>query len=250
MSLETDIHEMRPALDRAIADATDAASIPRLASPLHDSWSRARLAVVAFAAVAFLAGTVGLGVRLDSGGRHGPRTSTPLDTTATTVPSSATTSTSTEASTTTVQVEALLQSVDWASVAYPIATQCGTVFTPPVTVGHVEYPVPAAGVQLAIVEVACTHGAGTPPVAVYVYDGAGSVTAPHLAGTLVAASDGWQANAFTVDGATVSLPVYGFSSASIPNCCPDVRATLVWHWTAGRYELVSSVPPHLPGPAS
>jgi hypothetical protein len=141
-----------------------------------------------------------------------------------------------------------LSSVDWAAVEYPITSRCGNVFSPPVTVGHVEYAAPAAGVQLAIVEVDCTHGAGTPPVAVYVYDGASSTTTPHLAGTLLAVSDGWQANAFSVDGATVSIPVFGFSSASLPHCCPDVQATLVWRWTGSHYELVSSVPQHVPGP--
>jgi len=249
MSVETELHEMRPALDRAIADARDALSIPRVAPPVHDGWSRSRLAIVAFAAVACVASVVGLVAQLGSNGRHGSTISTPLD--SSTVPSTPPSNgpTSSAAATTTSLVVVPLQSVDWGSVTYPISQPCGTTFTPPVTVGHVEYAQPAPGVQLAIVEVACTHGAGTPPVAVYVYDHATSTTTPDLLQTLVRVSDGWQANQFSVDGATVDLPVFGFSSDSVPNCCPDVHASLDWSWNGSRYELTSTVPAHQPGPA-
>lgn len=253
MSLETDIHEMRPVLDRAMADATDAVSMPRVAA-VHDGWSRARLAVVAFAAVAFLAFAVGLVARFDSGGRHGTGISTPLDTIATTVPSappsSATTNTSTAASTTTTQVGVPLASVDWAAVTYPITPQCGTLFNPPVTVRQVDYAAPAPGVQLAVVMVRCTSGAGTPPDALYFYDGATTTDSPHLAGTLVRVSDGWQAQgSFSIEAATIDLRVGGFSSDSVPNCCPDVHTSLDWSWTGSGYELTSTVPGHVPGPA-
>jgi hypothetical protein len=46
------------------------------------------------------------------------------------------------------------------------------------------------------------------------------------------------------------MPVRGFSSASLPNCCPDVRTTLTWQWTDTGYRLASPVPPHVKGPAA
>jgi hypothetical protein len=253
MTLETDLRNMRPALDRAIAGAATVERRPAAPRTIG-AGSRRRAAVFAFAVAVCVAAFVGIVVRLDSSSRHGDGVP-PLDTSGVTHPTASTTNeptttTSTEPlSTTSPQSAVPLSSVDWGSVSYPIAPRCGDVFHPPVTVGHVGYAAPAGGVHLAIVEVACTHGAGTPPVAVYVYDGASSTSTPHLAATLVAASDGWQANALRVDGSAVSLPVYGFSSASIPNCCPDVRTTLVWHWSGSRYELVSAVPPHVTRPA-
>jgi hypothetical protein len=140
-----------------------------------------------------------------------------------------------------------LQLVQWATVEYPMQADCGTVFNPPVVVQQVAYPEPVAGVQLAVVMVRCNAGAGTPASAVYVYDGAPSASAPHLAATLITDSDGWQVAAFTAEGATVTVPVNGFSSSSVPNCCPDVHATLTWSWTSAGYHLDTPIPPHHAG---
>ena len=61
-------------------------------------------------------------------------------------------------------------------------------------------------------------------------------------------TDNWQAAAMVVDGASISLPVGGFSNGTVPHCCPDVNTTLVWHWTGTDYQLVSAVPSHLEFP--
>ena len=138
-----------------------------------------------------------------------------------------------------------LQSVDWGSVTYPVESRCGHTFSPPVVVLKVAYASPSAGTPLAVVNVRCNSGAGTPSNEVYVYDRAPSASSPHVAQTLMTMTDNWQNGALGVDGATISLPVNGFSTSSVPRCCPDVHATLVWRWTGPRYALVSSVPPHL-----
>jgi hypothetical protein len=138
-----------------------------------------------------------------------------------------------------------LQSVDWGSVTYPVESRCGHTFSPPVVVLKVAYASPSAGTPLAVVNVRCNSGAGTPSNELYVYDRAPSASSPHLAQTLLTMTDNWQALALSVDGATISLPVNGFSTSSVPRCCPDVHATLVWRWIGPRYALVSSVPPHL-----
>jgi hypothetical protein len=161
-----------------------------------------------------------------------------------TTPSSAPPTTATTAARAPVGVS--LHSVDWNAVTYPIAPRCAPVG---VRGAQVVYPSPAPGAQLAAVLAECNAGAGTPPVVLYVYDGASSPRTPHLAATLVSDSDDWQASTLTTSGATLRLPVRGFSSTSVPNCCPDVQTTLVWQWNGSGYRLVSTVPPHvkLPG---
>jgi hypothetical protein len=84
--------------------------------------------------------------------------------------------------------------------------------------------------------VECNSGAGTPPVELLVYDRASSPHAPHLAQTLIATSSQYQAARFTASGATLTIAVNGFSSPTVPNCCPDVHRTLTWHWTGSGYQ--------------
>jgi hypothetical protein len=131
---------------------------------------------------------------------------------------------------------AALTSVPWASITYPFG--CGTTLQGPVgyRVVHVAYPEPAPGRKVAVVMVECHSGAGTPPVELLVYDAAPGTLAPHLSQTLIQVSSRYQASAFTASGATLTLGVNGFSSPSVPNCCPDVHTTLSWHWTASGYQ--------------
>jgi hypothetical protein len=251
MKLEAELHSLRPALDRAIAEADDRASTAGV-SLSHDR-ARSRVLIVAFAVVALVAGTVGLVAQLDSGGGTGtaPLGTTPHVTASTTPPSSAEATTTSAPTTTTSALPDLpLTLVRWDSVTYPITAECGTTFSPPVVVRQVDYAAPAPDVQLAVVMVRCNAGAGTPPDAIYFYDGATPSGVPHFAGTLMRVSDGWQAEAsFSIEGTNVNLHVRGFSSDSVPNCCPDVPATLNWDWTGTTYEQYGTVPPHVPGPA-
>jgi hypothetical protein len=258
MTLEDHLHNIGPALDRAIDEAADGVSHPAMSPPARASGSRSRVATAALVAAAVVAAVVGLVSLLGSVGENGGGIKT-RDTSAvssstvsstTTSTTTASSSTTAAASTTTTPAGAALQSVQWSSVDYPIGPHCAGL-NPPVSVLHVAYAVPAPGVQLAAVLVRCNVGAGTPPAALYVYDSATSTRSPHLSAALVTAGDGWQAGDFNganplrVTGASISLAVAGFSSSSLPNCCPDVRATLVWHWTGSRYQLSSSIPPHV-----
>lgn len=139
-----------------------------------------------------------------------------------------------------------LDSVNWPSVAFPVAAHC-RAFQPPVTVLQTAYADPAPGVHLAILLVKCNVGAGTPPVALYVYDRAISLGVAHLTTTLISDFDNWQGGAVNVSGSVINMPVAGFSSNSVPNCCPDVRTTLVWVWNGSNYQMTSGVPPHITG---
>jgi hypothetical protein len=255
MNLEEDLHNLGPALDRAIEEAFEGVSRSALSSRGRNDWSRRRAAVAALAVAASVAAAVGLVSRLDSRGHNGVDIKTRGTTGVSSPPTNLSTTTSTTtATTTTAQARVALQRVDWLSVVYPIDPHC-TGFSPPVSVLQVAYPVPASGVQLAAVLVRCNAGAGTPPSALYVFDGATSTRSPHLLEALVTDADGWQAGSFSranpvsVNGASMSLTVAGSSSNSVPNCCPDVRATLGWHWTGSHYQLVSAIPPHVTYPA-
>lgn len=249
MNLEDDLHNLRPAFDRAINEAAEDVPHSTMSPRARVAGSRPRAAVAALIVVAAVVAAVAVLARLDTAGRQGGGTKAFKTTLPPTTTVYTTTSTSTPPTTTsTTQAGVALRTVRWASVVYPIEPHCRP-FSPAVSVRQVAYPVPVPGVQLAVVLVRCNSGAGTPPVAVYVYDRATSTGSPHLAGTLVTDGDGWQAATFGVNGATISLPVAGFSSGSLPNCCPDVRATLVWRWSGSKYELVSPIPPHVKGPA-
>jgi hypothetical protein len=247
MSIEEELRNLGSALDRAIEAAAADTSRAPLLEPIGSAWSRRRAAAVTLLAAAAIAVIVGVIVHLDRGDPHGIVTTGSTGTSVASspvAPSTTGASTPTTAATTTAPGVAL-QSVDWAAVVYPMHPGCGPGFTPPTSVGRVAYATPAPDAQVAVVLVRCTVGAGTPPVSLFVYDGATSTHSPHLAATLVADADEWQASDFTVDGAALHLPVSGFSSTSVANCCPDVHATLQWRWSASGYQLASVVPAHL-----
>jgi hypothetical protein len=153
-------------------------------------------------------------------------------------------STSPASSTTATTVS--LSSVDWDQVAYPLESHCSS-FRPPVLVLQTAYVSPSAGVRLALNLVRCNAGAGSPPVALYVYDGATSRSDAHLLSTLISDNDNWLAGSFNASASSVSIAVAGFSTNSVPNCCPDVQTTLTWLWDGSGFRLTSAVPPHVTG---
>lgn len=145
------------------------------------------------------------------------------------------------------QQTSALESVDWAKVRYPF--DCGETLQGAVgwRVWDVAYAKPASGAEMALVLVTCNAGAGTPPIALLVYDRADSATSAHLAQTLVRTDDNWQANHVVDDAGAVSIPVHGFSSAEIPRCCPDLSATLTWRWNGNSYQPTNAEPAHYGG---
>jgi len=163
--------------------------------------------------------------------RPGP-TSTTVGTTTSTVPSP---------TSTTVEDRVPLSSVNWASLSYPV--DCGGQ-----TVGTAAaYPTPEPGRELAVVFVTCVAGAGNPPSAVLIYDRAESPTSANLAQTLLRYEDYWTPE----EGGTVAserqlaVSVYGYSSADVPRCCPDLNPQLTWEWVDGAYVATSPQPEHL-----
>jgi len=124
-------------------------------------------------------------------------------------------------------------SVRWASVSYAISGGCGGN---PVQVQEASAFHPPGGPQLALVLVRCRSAAELPASSLFVYDGAASATRPALLATLLrSGQDMVVTGGLEVNGGTVTLSVAGYSSAAVPQCCPDVHRTLRWRWAHGRF---------------
>lgn len=80
----------------------------------------------------------------------------------------------------------------------------------------------------------CAAGAGTPPSGVYVLTQA-SGAAPRIVATLVDPAQKMSIGDFTVRDGTVSATLLGYSSPSIPSCCPDEQEKVTWQWQNGAF---------------
>lgn len=180
---------------------------------------------------------------------HQPRAATPtssVPSTTSTVPSTSTTTTSPTTTTSTTTVTIVLPATSWAvppsemawsTVAFPVNDGCGPGQRFPWAVSQVTTMTPATGPQLAILLVHCQSGAGTPPSNLLVYDGATSAASPHYLTTLFGwPTQDYQASSFSVSGTSVTIDVDGFSTTSVPNCCPNVHKTLQWTWANGQFR--------------
>ncbi len=90
-----------------------------------------------------------------------------------------------------------------------------------------------------VVLVTCHAGAGSPPSSLYVFR-ATSYGRVSIAFPLLSPAAGYGASSFKVHGATVAMRVYGYSSASIPSCCPDVIQAFKWRWTGASFTRSST----------
>lgn len=138
-----------------------------------------------------------------------------------------------------------LSSVEWESLQYPV--DCGGQTTG----SAVAFPEPEPGAQVAVVFVTCVAGAGSPPSAVLVYDHADSANSAHLAQTLLPYEDNWipEKDATTASGTKLTISVYGYSTESVPRCCPDIHTNLTWNWSSGEYVAAGPEPSHTRLPA-
>ncbi|MFF7025340.1 hypothetical protein ACFY97_30540 [Streptomyces klenkii] len=86
--------------------------------------------------------------------------------------------------------------------------------------------------------VRCRAGGGTPPSGVYLLAEPRSYgEPPRVLATLVDPREKMTVTALTVTEGTVSATLLGYSSASVPRCCPDMRRTVEWHWKNGKFVL-------------
>lgn len=139
------------------------------------------------------------------------------------------------------EVTVPLSEVRWDDVTYPM--DCDGFGW---NVLEVVLTEPEAGVEVAVVLVACDAGAGTPPRSIFVYERADTATDPDLLQTLW--QDGQLTITATVAASGAELVATGdtYSSREVPRCCPDVTSTTTWSWNGDGYEEQSSDAPREP----
>ncbi|MFI1420429.1 hypothetical protein ACH4VX_21070 [Streptomyces sp. NPDC020731] len=81
----------------------------------------------------------------------------------------------------------------------------------------------------------CDTAMGTPPDGVYVLTRAVGGTGPSVVATLVDPGDRTNVDDFAVRDGEVTAALFGYSSADVPSCCPDVRENVKWRWENGAF---------------
>jgi hypothetical protein len=118
------------------------------------------------------------------------------------------------------------------SVTYPI--QCGPakVLVQKSATGDLD----GDGRPETIAVVRCDAGSGTPPDGVYVVNAAAQAGAePRVVATLVDPKDRETVTDFSVQDAAVTATLLGYSSPTVPSCCPDVKEKAQWRWEDGSF---------------
>lgn len=128
-----------------------------------------------------------------------------------------------------------LTEADWQTVSYPF--DCGG-FGYFVNATHYA-DLDGDGRVEAVVLVRCDAGAGSPPSGLYVFDGTSAPSNPRLMATLLSPKTDRETNAFTITGTTVTMDGYGYSSPSVPRCCPDEKYRMTWVWDGPHYSYTS-----------
>jgi hypothetical protein len=89
--------------------------------------------------------------------------------------------------------------------------------------------------------VRCGSPTGTPPSGMYVLSpGVTPAARPRVTGTLLEPSKRLSVKGLEVDGRTVAATLLGYSSDSVPRCCPDLSRDFTWNWHNGRFLTVPS----------
>ncbi|WP_326583961.1 hypothetical protein OG250_35700 [Streptomyces sp. NBC_00487] len=81
----------------------------------------------------------------------------------------------------------------------------------------------------------CDASMGTPPDGVYVLTRSTDAAQPRVVATLVNPKDRKTVTDFAVRDAAVTATLHGYSSADVPNCCPDVKDLVKWQWKNGAF---------------
>ncbi|MFM9696431.1 hypothetical protein [Streptomyces europaeiscabiei] len=81
----------------------------------------------------------------------------------------------------------------------------------------------------------CDASMGTPPDGVYVLTRSTDAAQPRVVATLVNPKNRKSVSDFAVRDAVVTATLHGYSSADVPNCCPDVTDRVKWQWKNGAF---------------
>jgi hypothetical protein len=120
---------------------------------------------------------------------------------------------------------------DPTAVDFPI--ECGPVKA--LVVKKASGDLDGDGRPETVAVVHCDAPMGTPPDGVYVLTQAADAKAPRVVATLVDPKDRITVKALTVADATVAADMVGYSSDSVPSCCPDVKSSAKWQWKNGAF---------------
>lgn len=121
---------------------------------------------------------------------------------------------------------------DAAAAHYPMDCAGG----PAVIVARAAADLDGDGRPDTAVVARCASQAGTPPSGIYVLTpGATPGARPRVTATLLSPSANLTATDLQIHGRTISATLWGYSSASVPRCCPDLRRSFSWNWRDGRF---------------
>ncbi|GAQ64532.1 hypothetical protein [Streptomyces scabiei] len=81
----------------------------------------------------------------------------------------------------------------------------------------------------------CDASMGTPPDGVYVLTRSTDAARPRVVATLVNPKNRETVSDLAVRDAAVTATLHGYSSADVPNCCPDVTDPVKWQWRNGTF---------------
>ncbi|SEO66772.1 hypothetical protein SAMN05216267_103538 [Actinacidiphila rubida] len=128
---------------------------------------------------------------------------------------------------------------DAAAATYPLGCPSGI---PVQVVSHVSGDLDGDGRPETVAVVRCRADTGTPPSGVYILSAPATAGGPpRIAQMLVNPKDDREISDFRMEGRTVRATVLGFSSSTVPRCCPDMSRGYSWEWRDGHYVA-------LPGP--
>ncbi|MBT3151876.1 hypothetical protein HTV45_13435 [Streptomyces sp. CHD11] len=124
-----------------------------------------------------------------------------------------------------------LSTPDSADVEFPL--ECGPVKV--VVKEKASGDLDGDGLPETVAVVHCDSPMGTPPDGVYVVTRAAGSSEPRVVATLADPEDRTNVDDFAVRDGEVHATLFGYSSADVPNCCPDVRESVKWGWENGAF---------------
>ncbi|GGS72088.1 hypothetical protein [Streptomyces cinerochromogenes] len=81
----------------------------------------------------------------------------------------------------------------------------------------------------------CDAPMGTPPDGVYVLTRAADSDTPRVVATLVEPRERLTVTDFALRAQAVSATLLGYSSDTVPSCCPDVKTPAKWRWNGNAF---------------
>jgi hypothetical protein len=121
---------------------------------------------------------------------------------------------------------------DPAGVTFPIECGRAKVLVQKKASGDLD----GDGSPETVAVVRCEAGIGTPPNGVYVLTQGGSgAKKPRVVATLIDPKDRLSVTDFAVRDGAVTATLFGYSSADVPSCCPDVKEQAKWQWKNGAF---------------